>query len=158
IPAVIRCFRLTKELVELDGQCDIFVTSAIWASFIHRFRSDDPVALKVFEEIDPRIRETLYSPFTFPHTWLQEIKIRLPGADQWCAWLTVNRQVKARARLVHQMTCRGHFAVVQHQLEPMLEDRSILFRNCLDNSDDAPLAYLEAVVEGVTQALMKRSG
>jgi hypothetical protein len=158
MPAVIRCFRLTKHLASLGEECDIFVTSAIWASFIHRFRSNDPVALKVFEGIDPRIRETLYSPFTFPHTWLREKEIQLPGADQWRAWLTVNRQVKAEARLVQQMTCRGHFAVVQLQLEPMLEDRSILFRNCLDNSDDAPLVYLEAVIEGVTQALVKRSG
>src|SRR5437867_3202334 len=70
IPAVISCFRLMKQLLELGEQCDIFVTSAIWASCLHRFQRNDPVGLKIFERIDPRIRETMYSPFTFPHTWL----------------------------------------------------------------------------------------
>src|SRR5262245_42938932 len=66
IPAVIRCFTLTKELASLGEHGDIFVTSAIWASYIHRFRSDDPVGLKVFRAIDPQVRTTLYSPFRFP--------------------------------------------------------------------------------------------
>jgi hypothetical protein len=157
IPEVIRCFGLTKQLVALDGKCDIFVTSAIWASYIHRFRHDDPLALKIFRDIDPSVRETLYSPFTFPHTWLRETKIHLPDADRWRTWLTVERQVEAEARLVQQLTCCGHFAVVRLRLEPVLEDRSVLFRNVLDDSSDAPLAYLEAVVEGVTRTLAERS-
>ncbi len=158
IPEVIRCFRLAKQLVELDGDCDIFVTSAIWASYLRRFRRDDPLALRIFRDIDPLVRETLYSPFTFPHTWLREMKIHLPDADRWRTWLTVERQVEAESRLVQQVTCCGHFSVVRLRLEPMLEDRSVLFRNGLDDSDDAPLAYLEAAVEGVTRTLVERSG
>jgi Elongation factor G, domain IV len=158
ISAVIRCFRLTRELVELDGECDIFVTSAIWASYLHRFQRHDPLALKIFRAIDPQVRETLYSPFTFPHTWLREVTIRLSGADRWHKWVTVDRQVEAEARLIRQVTCCGHFAVVRLRLEPMLQDRSVLFRNCLDDSHDAPLMYLDDVVEGVTRALAERSG
>jgi hypothetical protein len=158
IPEVIRCFRLTKQLVELDGECDLFVTSAIWASYIHRFQRDDPLALRIFRNIDPRVRETLYSPFTFPHAWLREMRIHLPDADRWRTWLTVERPVEAEARLIQQVNCCGHFAVVRLRLEPMLEDRSVFFRNELDDSDDAPLAYLEAAVEGVTRTLAERSG
>lgn len=157
VPEVIRCFGLTKQLVELEGECDIFVTSAIWASYINRFRSDDPLALKIFHNIDPRVRETLYSPFTFPHSWLREMKIHQPDADRWRRSLTVDRQVEAEGRLVQQVACCGHFAVVRLRLEPMLEDRCVLFRNLLDDSDDAPLGYLDAVVEGVTRALAERS-
>jgi hypothetical protein len=157
IPAVIRCFTLTKQLASLGEQADIFVTSAIWASFIHRFQSDDPAALKVFRPIDPQIRKNLYSPFTFPHTWLREVQLHLPGADQWRTWLTVNREVEAEGRLIRQLTCRAHFAVVQLRLEPILEDRSVLFRNCLSEMDDAPLGYMEAVIEGVTRALTESS-
>jgi hypothetical protein len=157
VPEVIRCFGLTKQLVELDRECDIFVTSAIWASYIHRFRHDDPLALKIFRDIDPCVRETLYSPFTFPHTWLREMKIHLPNADQWRTCLTVERQVEAEARLVQQVACCGHFAVVRLRLEPMPEDRCVLFHNVLDDSDDAPLRYLEAIVEGVTRTLADQS-
>jgi hypothetical protein len=157
IPEVIRCFRLTKQLVELDGECDIFVTSAIWASYIHRFRPDDALALKIFHNIDPSVRETLYSPFTFPHSWVRETQIYQADAERWRKSLTVDRQVEAEGRLVQQVACCGHFAVVRLRLEPMLEDRRVLFRNLLDHSDDAPLVYLDAVVEGVTRSLAERS-
>src|SRR5438270_417111 len=100
IAEVIRSFRLTKQLVELDGKCDIFVRSAIWASYIHRFRRDDPQALRIFRNIDPSVRATLYSPFTFPHSWLREIRIHLPGTDRWRICLTVDRRVEADVRLV----------------------------------------------------------
>jgi len=158
IPEVIRCFRLTKQLVELDGEFDIFVTSAIWASYLHRFRHDDSLALRIFREIDPEVRKALYSPFTFPHNWLREMTIHLPGTDWWRTCLTVDRQVDAEVRLVQQASSCGHFAVVRLRLEPMLEDRTVLFRNGLGDSVDAPLAYLEAAVEGVTGTLIERSG
>jgi hypothetical protein len=157
IPDVIRCFRLTKKLVEIADDCDIFVQSAIWASFIHCFRENDPLALKVFQCIEPQVRETLYSPFTFPHTWLRDARIILPGDDRRRTWLTVDRRVEAEARLIRQVTCCGHFAVVRLQLEPNLDDRTVSLHNRLDDSDDAPLMYLEAVIEGVRSSLAKRS-
>ena len=158
IPGVIRCFKLTKQLVELDRECDVVVTSAIWASYLNRFRRDDPAALEIFREIDPQTRATMYSPFTLPHTWLLEVKIDLSGAERRHTRLTVDRPVQAESRLVRQMSCPAHFAVVAIRLEPVLDAPSVLFRNRLNDSDDAPLVYLEAVVEGVERALRSRSG
>lgn len=153
---VIRCFTLTKQLLKREPECDPFVISAIWTSYLNNFRSDDPVGLEVFRGIDPEIRKTLYCPFTYPHTWLRETNIGLAGADQWKAGLTVTRKVEADIRFVHQ-TCCGHFAIVRLQLEPISDDRGIAFHNCLDDADDVPLVYVEAVVEGVTRALERPS-
>ena len=67
-PAFVRCFRLTRRLIELDEQCDGYVRSAVWASYLHRFRHDDPAALEICRGLDPGVREMLYLPFTFPHS------------------------------------------------------------------------------------------
>src|SRR5262249_19196059 len=58
---------------------------------------------------------------------------------------------------IRQMGCPGHFAVVRLLLEPMLESRSVVFRNCLDKSNDAPLDCLNAVIEGITQCITRMS-
>lgn len=154
---VIRCFRLTKQLVDLEPKWDMVTTSAIWTSYIRRFRPDDPQGLKVLREIDPLVRETLWSPFVFPNSWLREMRINVPNADRWCSCLTVQREVEAEARFVRQTSCPGHFAIVRLKLQPVLEDRSVLFRNELDEKSDSPLAYVEATIEGVTDALGKQS-
>jgi hypothetical protein len=39
----------------------------------------------------------------------------------------------------------------------MREDRRVLFGKLLEDSDDAPLAYLKAVVKEVTRSLADRS-
>jgi hypothetical protein len=158
IPEVIRCFRLAKQLVELEREWDLVTTSSIWTSYLGRFQHHDPQALKVFREIDPLVRQTLYSPFVFPHTWFQETRIHLPEADRWSRCLTVRREVESEARFVRQTSCPGHFAIIRLRLLQMLEDRSILFRNDLDEASDAPLTYVEAALEGVTDALGKQSG
>lgn len=157
VPTVVKCFRFTKRLLELDEQCDIFVQSAIWASFIHRFPQNDPVALEVFQGIDPQIREALFSPFAFPHSWLAETEIKLSHAEQWQVCLTVNRPHQAEIRFIRQTGCPGHFAVVKLSMEPMLENRSVVFRNRLDKSNDAPLVCLNAEIEGITQCLARMS-
>ncbi|HYV38315.1 MAG TPA: hypothetical protein VE988_21715 [Gemmataceae bacterium] len=156
VPEVIRCFRLTKQLIELESQCDIFVVNAIWTSFLNRFQTNDPLALNIFRDMDPQVRAMLYSPFTFPHYWLRETKISLPGADRWQAWVTVNREVEAETRLIQQSSSYNHYAVVRLRLESTLDNRAVRFRNCMDETYDAPLSYVEAVIEGVTNALTER--
>jgi hypothetical protein len=153
IQEVIRCFRLTQQLVELAKSGDIFVNSAIWATFIHSFRRDDPIALEIFHQISPDVRDTLFSPFTFPHSWLREKTIDLPGSNHWQKWLTVDRPVQSEVRRVRQTSCPGHFAVVTIRLEPRLESRAVLFRNSLGESEEVPLAYLDVVIEGVCRGL-----
>lgn len=150
---VIHCFQLLKHLVELDRECDIFVNSAIWVSCLRRFPPDDPQGLSLFREIDPGLRKTLYTPFTFPHTWLRETSIHLDGADRWRSRLTVEREVESEIRLVRQMSCPGHYAVVRLRLAPKLTDPFVLFCNCLEETENAPLAYVEAIVQGVTESL-----
>ena len=157
---VVRCFQLIRQLIEREKECDLYVTSAIWTSCIGRFRSDDDLAkagLAIFRELDPALRQTLYSPFTFPHTWLRETKIHLPDADHSSACLTVEKPVSAVARFVRQTSGPGHYAIVKLQLAPMPEARTVRFCNVLPESADAPLAYVEAVIEGVTRALTEHS-
>lgn len=154
---VIKCFRLTRKLLELDDKYDVFVRSAIWTSYIRRFNPNDPLALDIFRAIDPQVRDSLYSPFIFPHTWIRETEICLPNSEDWPVRLTVGRPTQAGARLVRQQCCPGHFAVVVLQLEPYLDRQVVLFRNRLPDSHDAPLAYIKAVVDGIARAAREQS-
>jgi len=156
VPTVIRCFRLTNQLIDLGSRSDSFVRSAVWVSYINRFQYNDPVALDLFHQLDPDTRATLYSPFTFPHTWLREQKLTLPGSNQWRSCVTIANSMETEARFVRQQTCSGHFAIIRVRVEPMLEDRSVLFQSRLDDAEDVPLYCVEAVIEGIGKALVKR--
>lgn len=156
VSEVIRTFRFTKELLGRDRECDPYVQSAVWTSFINPIRRYEDLGLKIFRDLDPELRASLYSPFVFPHHWLREIKICLPEVDRWKTRFTIARVVEAKVRLVQQLSSRGRFAIVRLQLEPMLEDQCVLFQNMLDDSNDAPLDCLEAVIEGVTDSIESR--
>lgn len=153
---VIRCFRLLRKLTSLDSECDTYVRSAIWASCINRFDRKDPIALEIFRAIDPQTRIELLSPVTFPHTWLREIEIKFPDASGWRTGFTVSHSVDAEVRFVTQMSSNDHFAIVHLQMESDLDLPQVLLTNRLEEWD-APLAYVEAVIEGVTSGLMALS-
>lgn len=70
--------------------------------------------------------------------------------------MTVSEPIEMEGRFVRQTSSVDHYAIVRLRLSPALEDRSVLFRNCLDDSDNAPLYYLKAIIEGVRRALAKR--
>ncbi len=153
VAEVVECFRVTKILLDRCDDDYSSVRNALWTSYLNRFSYNDPVILDIFRELDSEVREAIYSPVVYPHHWLEEIEIELPKTGKHESFITIANEAEEEVRYIRQSCGLCRFAIVRLRMIPSLDHRSVLFRNRMDKEVDAPLRFVEAVNDGVTQAL-----
>lgn len=143
VALTVRVFRLARRLVDLAGEFDFYSENALWTEFLSGFGAHFPQGLEVFRRMPLEVRQSVYSPFVFPHTWFdrETLDAACPQGQPYIPTI----EAQERVRYFRQSGGPGQYADVTLKISPDVAAGHPVFVNGVPADQSLPLKIVEVV-------------